>query len=213
MRALVTDIEGTTTPVTFVKDVLFPYARARLPAYVRSRPDDADVRALVAQTGSEDAALAQLLAWMDADAKVTALKAIQGTLWAAGYADGSLRAPVYPDVPPALRAWRAAGTTLAVFSSGSVPAQHLLFGHTTEGDLRPLFSGWYDTTVGSKREAAAYHAIAADLRAPAAEVTFLSDVEAELDAAAAAGWVTVLVARDGQAPSGRHRVVASFAEL
>lgn len=212
MRVVLTDIEGTTTPVSFVKDTLFPYARARLDAWVEANPGDPDVAALVAAHGAEGAR-ARLHGWMDEDAKVTALKAVQGRIWASGYADGSLRAPLYPDVSPALRAWRAAGVTLAVYSSGSVAAQHLLFGHTVEGDLRPLFSRWFDTTVGGKREANSYAAIASALGVPPADALFLSDVEEELDAAGAAGWRTALVARDGQRPSGRHRVVHTFGAL
>jgi enolase-phosphatase E1 len=210
VKVALLDIDGTTAPITFVHDVLFPYARARLPAFVAAHPDDPDVAALSAAHGGPDGALRQLLAWMDADAKVTALKAIQGRLWAQGYADGALRATLYPDVVPRLRAWRAAGVRLAVYSSGSVPAQQLLYGHTTDGDLRGWFAAWFDTTVGPKREAASYGAIARSLGEAPAEVSFFSDVEAELDAAAAAGLATVLVARDGQVPSGQHPVTAAL---
>ncbi len=210
MKVALLDIEGTTIPVTFVHDVLFPYARARLPAHVAEHPDDPDVAALSAAHGGPDGALRQLLAWMDADAKVTSLKALQGRLWARGYADGTLRAALYPDVLPRLRAWRDAGVRLAVFSSGSVPAQQLLYGHTTEGDLRGWFEAWFDTTVGSKREPESYAAIARALAVAPMEVGFFSDVEAELDAAAVAGTTTVLVARDGQVPSGRHAVATAL---
>lgn len=210
MRVALLDIEGTTLPVAFVRDALFPYARARLPDWVAAHPDDPDVAALSAAHGGLDGALRQLLSWMDADAKVTALKAIQGRLWAQGYATGALRAALYPDVLPALRAWRADGVRLAVFSSGSVPAQRLVYGHTTAGDVRDLFSAWFDTTIGSKRDPAAYRAIAAALGEAPADVRFYSDVEAELDAAADAGMGAVLVARDGQAPSGRHPVIAAL---
>lgn len=207
MTVALLDIEGTTAPITFVHEVLFPYARARLPAWVADHPDDPDVAALAAAHGGPDGALRQLLAWMDTDAKVTPLKAVQGRIWAQGYAEGALRATLYPDVVPQLRAWRADGVRLAVYSSGSVAAQQLLYGHTTDGDLRGWFAAWFDTTVGSKREAASYAAIARSLGEAPAAVRFFSDVEAELDAAAAAGLATVLVARDGQAPSGRHPVV------
>ncbi|MCB9686250.1 MAG: acireductone synthase [Alphaproteobacteria bacterium] len=213
IRVVLTDIEGTTTPITFVHRTLFPYARERLTAWVATHPDDPEVASLTAELGSAEAAVAQLLAWSDADVKATALKAIQGRVWAAGYADGTLVAPLYDDVVPKLRAWHAAGLRLAVFSSGSVPAQHLLFGHTSAGDLRPLFSGWFDTTTGPKREAPSYVVIAARLEVAPSEVLFLSDVEAELDAAAEAGMATGLLARDGQVPSGRHPVHADFSSI
>lgn len=213
IRVVLTDIEGTTTPITFVHDTLFPYARQRLPAWVAEHPEDPDVASLVAELGSPEAAVAQLLAWSDADVKATALKALQGRVWAAGYTDGTLVAPLYDDVVPKLRAWHASGLRLAVFSSGSVPAQHLLFGHTDAGDLRPLFSGWFDTTTGPKREDTSYVAIAAQLGVAPREVLFLSDVEAELDAATQAGMATGLLARDGQVPSGRHPVHAGFSSI
>ncbi len=213
MKVVLTDIEGTTTPIDFVHRVLFPYARERIEAYVRRAPDDPAVAALVAEKGSPEAAIAQLHAWSDADVKATPLKAIQGSIWAEGYADGALRSTIYPDVLPRLRAWRAEGIRLAVFSSGSVPAQRLLFGHTDHGDLVALFDGFFDTTTGPKREAASYRAIAAELGVAPGEVLFLSDVEPELDAAAEAGLRTTLIARDGQVPSGRHPVAGTFAEL
>jgi enolase-phosphatase E1 len=213
VKVVLTDIEGTTTPITFVKDILFPAARARLPEWVRANPDDAEVRALTAEHDGLEGAITQLLAWSDADAKITALKSIQGRLWAQGYADGSLKAPLYPDVSPKLRAWQAAGVRLAVFSSGSVAAQQMLFGHTTEGDLRGLFSGWFDTTVGGKRDPAAYLAIAHSLGVPASRVRFLSDLEAELDAAAAAGMTTVCIVRDGQRAPRQHAGATSFVGL
>ena len=210
IRAVLTDIEGTTTPVTFVHRVLFPYARERLPAWVGAHPDDPDVASLRATLGTSGAVLDQLLAWSDADVKARELKAIQGRIWASGYADGTLVAPLYPEVAARLRAWRAAGLVLAVFSSGSVDAQRLLFGHSDAGDLRPLFDGWFDTTTGPKREPAAYVAIVSALGVEPEECLFLSDVEAELDAAAAAGLATGLLARDGQVPSGRHPVHGDF---
>ena len=144
IRAILTDIEGTTSSLAFVHDVLFPYARARLPAWVAEHGGD----------------LAQYLAWMDADAKMTALKDVQGRIWAAGYAAGELTGHVYPDAAEALRRWYGEGVKLAVFSSGSVAAQKLIFGHSDQGDLSSLFSGWFDTTTGPKREAMSYVLIA-----------------------------------------------------
>lgn len=191
-RAILTDIEGTTSSLAFVHDTLFPYARARLPAYVAAHGGD----------------LAQLLGWMDADAKVTELKDIQGRIWAEGYAAGELRGHVYADAAEALRRWHAAGLKLAVFSSGSVPAQKLIFGHSDQGDLEPLFSGWFDTTTGHKREAMSYVLIANSLGVAPADMLFLSDIAAETDAAKAAGMRALLIDRE----TGRGDI-ASFAEI
>jgi enolase-phosphatase E1 len=180
-KAILVDIEGTTTSLSFVHETLFPYARARLPAYVAAHGGD----------------LETLLGWMDVDAKVTELKDIQGKIWAEGYAAGELKGQVYPDAAQALRRWHAAGIRLAVFSSGSVPAQKLIFGHSDQGDLAPLFSGWFDTTTGPKREAASYAKIAAGLEETPGEMLFLSDVVQETDAAKAAGMHALLIDREG----------------
>ena len=180
IKAILTDIDGTTSSLSFVHDTLFPYARARLPAYV-------------AEHGGE---LAQLLGWMDADAKVTELKDIQGRIWAEGYAAGELTGHVYPDAAEALRRWHGDGIRLAVFSSGSVPAQKLIFGHSDQGNLAPLFSGWFDTTTGPKREALSYLMIADALGVSPADMLFLSDIVAEIDAAKAAGMRAMLIDRE-----------------
>jgi enolase-phosphatase E1 len=192
IRAILTDIEGTTSSLSFVHDTLFPYARARLPEYTAEHGGD----------------LAQLLAWMDADAKVTELKDIQGRIWAQGYAAGELAGHVYPDAAEALRRWHGDGIKLAVFSSGSVAAQKLIFGHSNQGDLSPLFSGWFDTTTGPKREAMSYLLIADALGVSPADMLFLSDIAAETDAAKAAGMRAMLIDRDDGAGD-----IASFAEI
>ena len=192
IKAILTDIEGTTSSLAFVSETLFPYARARLPAYV-------------AENGGD---LAQLLAWMDADAKITELKAIQGDIWSHGYAAGELRGHVYPDAADALRRWHAKPLTLAVFSSGSVAAQKQIFRHSDQGDLTPLFSGWFDTTTGPKREAMSYVLIADSLGISPASTLFLSDIVAETDAAKAAGMKALVIDRE----QGRGDI-ASFADI
>ena len=227
-HAIVTDIEGTTTPITFVKDVLFPYARSRLAAFIAERRGAAGVDsalAAVAQSAGcrpdDDARLVEVLcAWIDADSKATPLKDLQGMIWAAGYADGTLRAPVYRDAATELRRWRTRGHALYVYSSGSVRAQQLLFGHTDQGDLLPLFSGHFDTTIGAKRDAGAYRNIAAAIGRAGAGILFLSDVVAELDAARAAGLATCWIVRpDDVTPSAAdlaantHPLARDFAEV
>jgi enolase-phosphatase E1 len=207
--AILTDIEGTTTPISFVHRVLFPYARARLPQFCAQPHAVLDA---VAEQNPGRPVLETLLAWMDADAKVTPLKTIQGLIWAEGYATGELIGDLYADVPPALRRWSKAGLRLYVYSSGSEASQKLIFGHTTEGDLTPLFQGFFDTRVGPKRESASYQAICRGANVAAAEFLFLSDIEAELDAAAAAGLRTCQLVRpqDATPASARHPNAGDF---
>jgi enolase-phosphatase E1 len=207
--AILTDIEGTTTPIRFVHTVLFPYARARLPQFCAQPHPVLDE---VAEQNPGRPVLDTLLAWMDADAKVTPLKTIQGMIWAEGYAAGELIGDLYADVPPALRRWSKAGLRLCVYSSGSEASQKLIFGHTAEGDLTPLFQGFFDTRVGAKREAASYQAICRGANVAAAECLFLSDIEAELDAASAAGLQTCQLVRpqDATVASCRHPNAVDF---
>jgi enolase-phosphatase E1 len=224
---VLTDIEGTTSSISFVHDVLFPYARAALPGFVREHGDEPEVRqwldraAVDAGGVCQDEVIVEVLqGWIDEDRKHPALKALQGMIWAEGYKDADYKAHVYPDAAQALRGWHAAGHPLAVYSSGSVPAQKLLFGHSSEGDLSPLFSAWFDTAVGGKREVASYQNIVAQLGVPAHELVFLSDVVEELDAAREAGLRTVLLDRREDYPMPRtgeachgHERVESFAAI
>ncbi|MEJ2344880.1 MAG: acireductone synthase [Gammaproteobacteria bacterium] len=221
IRAILTDIEGTTSSLSFVKEVLFPYARRRMAQFVREHATDPAVReqldAVRAESGAEldDAGVvAQLLRWIDQDRKATPLKALQGMIWEAGYRDGDFHGHIYDDAARRLRAWHQHGFRLYVFSSGSVQAQQLLFGHSEAGDLTPLFSGYFDTRIGSKREAAAYGAIAAHIGLPPEEILFLSDIVEELDAARTAGMHTVQLVRDGALrPGAAHRQVRSFDDI
>ena len=226
-KAILTDIEGTTSSISFVKDVLFPYARRSLPGFVATRGRDPAVRkwldAVATENGGmcDDRMIVEVLqGWIDQDRKHTALKALQGMVWDDGYRNGDFSAHIYPDAAPALRQWHAAGLPLYVFSSGSVPAQRLFFGHSDAGDLTPLFSGWFDTEVGGKREAASYLAIAEAISLPPADILFLSDIVEELDAAREAGLQTALVDRREDYPVPRlgedshgHPRVESFADL
>ena len=196
--AILTDIEGTTTRISFVHDVLFPYARTRLPAFLQTHAANPEVAACLAEIARLAPAtppVRALLEWMDRDAKITPLKTLQGLIWAEGYANGTLQSDLYPDVAPALRRWHAVGTRLFVYSSGSVPAQKLLFAHSPAGDLTPLFDGFFDTRIGAKREAPSYTAIATATAMPPSAILFLSDVPAELDAAAAAGMLVCQLVR------------------
>jgi enolase-phosphatase E1 len=226
-RAILTDIEGTTSSISFVKDVLFPYARRALPGFVREHGQEPEVRrwldAVAIEHGSicsDEVIVETLQGWIDEDRKHTALKALQGMIWDAGYRDADFTAHIYPDAAPALRQWNAQGLPLYVYSSGSVPAQKLFFGHSDAGDLTPLISGWFDTEIGGKREAASYRAIAEAVGIPAGEILFLSDVVQELDAAREAGMQTRLVDRLQDYPQPRlgdaangHGRVTSFEQV
>ncbi|WP_046657014.1 acireductone synthase [Lysobacter capsici] len=221
IRAILTDIEGTTSSISFVKDVLFPYARRALPGFVAARGREPGVRKWLDTVALENGGACQdwvivevLQGWIDEDRKHTALKALQGMIWADGYKSADFTSHMYPDAAPALRQWKDRGLRLYVYSSGSVPAQRLLFGHSDAGDLTELFSGWFDTEVGGKREAASYARIVEAIGLPADEIVFLSDVVEELDAAREAGVGTVLVdrlddypqPREGEATHGHARV-------
>ncbi len=197
MKAILTDIEGTTSSIAFVAEVLFPYARARLADYVAAHP--AETAAILAEVGATEPGdpVATLIRWIDEDRKATPLKALQGMIWADGYASGAFRGHVYPDAVAGLRRWHAAGVRLYVFSSGSVTAQKQLFGFSDAGDLTAMFSGYFDTTTGPKREAASYAKIAAAIGEAAADVLFLSDTPEEVAAARTAGMAARLIDRTG----------------
>ncbi|WP_386080302.1 acireductone synthase [Vreelandella sp. F11] len=221
VRAIVTDIEGTTTDINFVHKVLFPYAHRQLPDFLRANADTPAVaeqinavrREMGEPDASLDAVIAQLLHWIETDQKVTPLKALQGMMWADGYQRGDFTGHLYSDVAPALRHWKESGKALYVYSSGSVQAQKLLFGYSDEGDLTPLFSGYFDTHIGHKREATAYQRIVAELDLPADAVLFLSDVVEELDAAKQAGMQTLQLVREGTQPGNPHACVTRFDEI
>lgn len=221
IRAIVTDIEGTTSALSFVKDVLFPFARRRMAGFVQERADDPEVRRLLADTAQaagrpldDDEAVRQLIAWIDEDRKVTPLKALQGLIWEEGYRRGDFVGHVYDDAARRLREWRDRGLGLYVYSSGSVHAQKQLFGHTAHGDLTPLFAGWFDTRVGAKQEAESYRRIAEAIALAPEAILFLSDVPAELDAAAAIGMATCLLVREGQPETASaHPVAEDFDQV
>jgi len=227
-RWVVVDIEGTVTPTDQVHVVLYGYARPRLASFIDEHADDVEVASAVREVRQladlpEAATTAEVVAvlwgWMDEDRKATPLKTLQGRIWQQGYASGELTTRLFPDAAPALRAWHGAGAGLAVFSSGSVAAQVAAFAHTSDGDLTGLFTGYFDTVnAGPKQEAASYVAIAESLGAGRpGDLAFVSDVPAELDAAAAAGWQTLGAARPGEpfadADFGPHDVVADLADV
>ncbi len=267
VRAILLDIEGTTTPVEFVYNVLFPFARARLRDFLAAHASDPQVGADIGALRSEHAADAQrsqsapvlqsqranspvsprpqwpdaperqtesastyALWLMEQDRKSTPLKSLQGKIWQAGYEGGELRGEVYPDVPPALARWKRQGRRIAIFSSGSIQAQQLLFRHSTAGDLTPYIAAYFDTATGPKADPASYRSIAAAFAAvdTAAgrlsatrqaltinQILFISDAPAELDAAHSAGFLTGLCVRPGANPAvqTQHPVLHTFDDV
>ncbi|WON76362.1 acireductone synthase [Serratia sp. UGAL515B_01] len=218
IRAIVTDIEGTTSDIRFVHQVLFPYARERLGEFIRNHSSKEEVAvplaALREEIAQPDADNEQLIStlyrFMDEDRKSTALKTLQGIIWRSGYLNGDFTGHLYCEVAEQLATWQQQGVRLYVYSSGSVEAQQLLFGYSDAGDLRPLFSGYFDTHVGAKRETASYQNIARTIGISPAELLFLSDIHQELDAARVAGWHTCQLIRDAADPQSLHPQVNRF---
>ena len=208
IRAILLDVEGTTTPIAFVYQTLIPYARANLRAYLARHNSQADIQSLLERlrqeqqldAGDRPSLVEVIESLMDRDRKSTPLKELQGLIWQEGYQRKELRGEVFPDVPAAFERWSGAGIGLGIFSSGSVLAQQLLFRHSTAGDLTIWLRWHFDTTVGSKRDVASYRRIGEAMAIPAGAILFVSDVIEELDAARAAGMQTRLSERPGNSP-------------
>jgi enolase-phosphatase E1 len=238
IEAIVLDIEGTTTPVSFVSDVLFPFARRELESYLREHIDSPHLSGPLQQLRREwhedvargaappawndsdrERRIASATAYagwlMDRDRKAAGLKAIQGLIWARGYEAGLLRGDVFPDVPPALVRWREGGRTIAIFSSGSVLAQQMLFRTTPFGDLTRSIDAFFDTAVGPKVSPDSYRHIAGALQRQSARLLFVSDTAQELEAARAAGWVVVMCVRPGNRlpPATDFPAIDNFEEV
>ena len=222
IKAIVTDIEGTTTSISFVADILFPYAKQRMAHFLEQHQAQAEVareiEACRVMAKEPDATLTRvteiLVQWIEQDVKATPLKTLQGMIWRHGYEDGSLKGHLYPEVADKLKQWHASGIDLSVYSSGSEAAQKLLFGYSVAGDLSPLFNRYFDTRIGGKKETASYQTIQSQLSYPANEILFMSDVVDELDAAQQAGLVTIALDRLQVAEGfGCHPVVTSFSEI
>ena len=222
VRGILLDIEGTTTPISFVYDVLFPFARHRVPQYLQH----ADLTDLKREYEEElrkgshpppwSIQPAAYIYWlMDQDRKSTALKNIQGEIWREGYENGELHGEVFPDVPPALERWQRNGMDVRIFSSGSILAQRLLFSTTLAGDLTRFLRGYFDTTTGPKTEPMSYRSIARSFNLATSDIVFASDVTRELDAARAAGMQTLLCIRPGNhaQPSHDHKTITAFDAL
>ncbi len=221
---ILTDIEGTTTSISFVTDELFPYFREHISELVslKGQPVVSEAFAETVKLAkeedgevlsSDEEIIEKLRQWSIEDRKITPLKTLQGVLWDFGYKNGSLKGHVYSDVASKLEEWKNQGIQMGVFSSGSIAAQKLIFGYSIAGDLTPCFSAYFDTTTGGKRETATYKKIADQLNIPAGEILFLSDIAEELEAAEAAGFQTVQLVRPGAANASWEKQISSFDEL
>jgi enolase-phosphatase E1 len=205
VEVVLTDIEGTTTSISFVHDILFPYAKENVRDYLLIHHNEPAVAQIIdevmqmAKISNTDLpqVTQTLLTWMEQDKKITPLKTLQGMMWKTGYERNDFQGHVYEDAFLELKRWKEQGLALYVYSSGSVTAQKLLFSHSTYGDLTPLFSGYFDTTVGGKRERDSYHKIAEQLQLAPGKILFLSDTIEELNAASEAGMQTFLILREG----------------
>ncbi len=220
IKAILTDIEGTTSSLLFVKEVLFPYAREHIAEFVRAHADEADVEKLLDDARvaadeplEQEALIKQLVRWIDDDQKITPLKALQGMIWEAGYKNGDFTGHVYADAARNLSQWHGMGIRLYVFSSGSVQAQKLIFSYSDSGDLTSLFSGYFDTAIGAKHEVEAYLNIIDEIALPAESILFLSDIPQELDAARLAGMQTLQVIRDEAVNISDHHSIANFDQI
>lgn len=239
VTALLLDIEGTTTPIDFVYSTLFPYARENVKPYLAAHPSSAavhsDIRSLLEENAADarrgldppllngpaeqvplDEVVAYICWLMDRDRKSTPLKSLQGKIWEEGYKKCELRSQIFEDVPRAFERWREQNKDICIYSSGSVLAQKLLFAHTEAGDLTTFIGGYFDTEIGAKTDAGSYNNIATSLNLRPSEIVFVSDVMAELDAAAGAGLETVLCVRRGNDPQTAplaRVVIHSFDEI
>lgn len=221
IKAIVTDIEGTTTSLAFVKDVLFPYARQHMAQFIKENAHNEQIRAHLNAVSNEvgkklnDEDLTQLLInWIDQDKKNTPLKSLQGMIWKSGYESGAYTGHVYADAAHNLKRWHEQGIKLFVFSSGSVQAQRLIFGYSSAGDLTSYFTDYFDTKIGNKRETTAYQTITKQTGVEPHEILFLSDIKQELDAAKEVGMRTIWLVRDGPVKeNAEHSQVNDFNEI
>ncbi len=224
MKYILMDVEGTTTSISFVHDVLFPYSMERIKNYINQNFTTQSVQEVLLETLetvqeeegkilNHQGLIDKLTEWIKIDRKHPALKKLQGLIWKEGYESGDLKGHVYEDVPAALKRWKETGLNLGIYSSGSVQAQRDLFGHSLFGDLNSYFSNNFDTSVGHKRDAKSYQNILAILKLNASDVLFLSDIAEELDAAKSVGIKTIQLVRLGDLPESSHKQVRSFAEI
>ncbi len=220
IEIILTDIEGTTSSLSYVRDVMFPYSYSRLESFLRAHWEDEEVRRIIGLLSERlgvdvdlERAVETFKRWIEEDRKETALKELQGLIWEEGFKKGELKGHIYEDAYRKLKEWKEKGLRLYVYSSGSVKAQRLFFSHTDYGDLTHLFDGFFDTTVGNKKSPESYEKIAQAIGTDPDRMLFLSDVEEELDSACAVGMQTYRLARDGLDVNSKHRIARSFDDI
>lgn len=225
IKYIITDVEGTTTSISFVHEVLFPFAKERLEDYCLKNLNSSHVQEALRLTKETleaesnnlaptlEESISALLHWIKIDRKHPALKMLQGHIWEEGYKSGEVKGHIYSDVLPALEKWKDQGIKLGVYSSGSIKAQHLIYEFSDKGNLRPFFSVHFDTGIGHKREVASYENIVNELKVLPAEILFLSDIKEELDAARSAGIQTVQLVRQDDVILGDHKMVKDFSQI
>jgi enolase-phosphatase E1 len=220
IKAILTDIEGTTSSLSFVKDVLFPYAREHIPNYVRTH--ETEITKILEQVReiennpslTIEAIISLFIKWIDEDKKITPLKTLQGLVWNSGFKLGAFKGHVYDDAADVLQLWFNNGLDIYIYSSGSIAAQKLLYGHSERGDLTTILSGYFDTTTGPKLEAASYKKIAGEIGLPPSQVLFLSDHFGEIDAAKEAGYKTIALDRDHQhSGNAKYAIAHTFNDI
>jgi len=220
VKAILLDIEGTIAPLSFVKEVMFPYSKKRIKKFLEENRENPKVKKIILEVQKlegrelsfeETAELFER--WIDEDRKVTPLKELQGHIWEEGFKSGELRAPLYEDAYEKIKEWKEKGIPVYIYSSGSVKAQELFFGHSVYGDIRNLFSGFFDTKIGSKKEKSSYEKIAKEIGLSPEEILFISDNPDELKAAKEAGMKVIQSVREGVEPSEEFEKITSFKEL
>lgn len=215
VKYILMDVEGTTSDIHFVKDVLFTYSARELRNFLSENKTNARVQELIKSLGKEttEAATVQLLNWITEDVKHPVLKEIQGMIWRKGYETGVYAAPLYEEVLPCWQTWQQAGFTLGIYSSGSIAAQKLFFKHTTSGDVTHFLRDHFDLEIGSKLEASSYLKIAGRLQLLPSQILFLSDRTEELRAAQTAGYCVAHIVRPGTPTSSEFETYQNFSTL
>ncbi|MFN3870462.1 MAG: acireductone synthase [Aquificaceae bacterium] len=219
IKAILLDIEGTTSSLSYVKEVMFPYSKSKLKSFLKENAQKEEIKSLlkrleekVGKSLDMEEAAKILEDWIEKDLKEPILKELQGHIWEEGFKSGELMGHIYEDAYEKIKEWKQKGYRLYIYSSGSVKAQKLFFGNTKYGDLTILFDGFFDTSIGNKKDRESYLAIAKSLGIKPEDILFLSDVEEELDSASLAGMKTIRVDRYSNQNS-KHRVIKSFFEV
>jgi len=222
-KVILLDIEGTIAPISFVKEVLFPYSKEKLDKFLKENKDKPEIKKIIEEIEkiegkklSLEEVIKILKQWIDEDKKITPLKDLQGYIWKDGFESGELKAPIYEDAMEKIKEWKNKGYKIYIYSSGSVNAQKLFFSHTNYGNILNLFDGHFDTKIGNKKEATSYLKISKEIGVNPKNIVFLSDDEKEIESANEAGLNVIKVSRKGDKPyipNYPFKQIRSFKEL